>query len=123
VHLANLLRDFRSAEETGNVEHELCSYANTLHKFYGSMEKVEQCNFRESMEETINFINNVISEEIRFIVFEKIPSKSLNGSFSFNEGMGMGAGVGNGSPFNCEPSIGESLDRSLEKCMGRRELR
>jgi hypothetical protein len=69
VHLANLLRDFRLSEEPANVEHELCSYANTLHTFYWSMEKVEQCNFRENLEETINFINNVISEEIRFIMF------------------------------------------------------
>ena len=48
------------------------------------MEEVEKNSFKENVDETINFINNLITEEIKFIVFEKIPQKSINCSFSFN---------------------------------------
>lgn len=57
------------------------------------MEKIEKQNFKDGVEETINFINNVITEEIKFIIYEKIPSKSLNGSFSFNDGLGFGNSI------------------------------
>jgi hypothetical protein len=37
-------------------------------------------------------------------------------------GLGAGAGVENRGSFHCDPSMGESLERSLENCIGRREV-
>lgn len=54
------------------------------------MENAQKLNFREIVDETVAFINNIITEEIKFIIYERIPSKSLSNSFSFNDGLGFG---------------------------------
>lgn len=59
------------------------------------MELVERENFKDLVEETINFINNIITEEIKFTIYDKIPNKSLNGSFSFNDGFGFANSINN----------------------------
>ena len=61
VHLTNLLSDYKYSDCSADLNDEICNYAGTLHKFYESMERVEKQNFKEGVEETINFINNIIS--------------------------------------------------------------
>lgn len=75
--------------EKEEASQEISKFANTLHQFYEAMEKVENLNFKETVDDTINFINNLITEELKFIVYDRIPQKSANCSFSFNEGMGI----------------------------------
>lgn len=128
VHLANLLRDYKNGEISADMGEELGNYANTLHKFYGSMEQVEKFNFKEGVDETISFINNIITEEIKFIVYDRIPSKSLNGSFSFNDGLGFGSSISNSNAVatviynesNEQTIISENIDQILGSKMSNR---
>lgn len=83
VHLKNLLQDYQPGDCELSVQ--LSSYASTLHKFYSVIEDIEKLNFKDSVDECINFINNLITQEIRIIVCERIPQKSMNCSFSFND--------------------------------------
>ena len=41
------------------------------------MEDVEKFNFKENVEESINFINNIISEELRVLVEQKLGDKNI----------------------------------------------
>jgi hypothetical protein len=113
--LANLLRDRGITDENAELGLSLGSYTNTLHQFYGAMEKVEKCDFKEAVEETISFINNVIEEEIKLTMRCRVPNKSLNGTFTFSNGSTFRDGslshlIGNGS-------LTESLEQHIENCM------
>jgi hypothetical protein len=110
MHLLNLLGDSKLGEHSFDLNSELSNYANTLHKFYDAMETVDKCNFREGVDEAINFINYAIEKEIKLITDGKVCSGWQNSTFSFNDGLRVSFGSIANNPI-C--SMTDSLEQSL----------
>ena len=85
VHLKNLLHEYRPGDSELSME--LSSYASTLHQFYNLIADIEKINFKENVDQSITLINNLIMEEIRAIISEKVPKKSINKHLPFSGGV------------------------------------
>jgi hypothetical protein len=83
VHLTKL-----DSAESFDMKELLAGYAATLDKFFNIMMEIESSSYEDSVEESMNFINNLVKQELRVILEDKFPPKVedlLAGHFSSDE--------------------------------------